>query len=153
MSTCTLVPRRAVAETIHFLQEAGERHSECVVLWLGRRIGERIQVEKVVRPMQQCRVDQFIIPPLSMATLMRELQSSRLMIAAQVHSHPMDAFHSEADDRWAIVRHVGALSLVLPFFAREVTCESFLEEAAVFQLDARDNWLQSHPDGILRIIP
>jgi len=36
------------------------------------------------------------------------------MVAAQVHSHPDEAFHSKGDDEWAIVRHEGALSIVVP---------------------------------------
>ena len=53
---------------------------------------------------------------------------------AQVHSHPGEAFHSPADDRWAIPRQVGALSIVLPFFAAGISEETFFEQAAVFTL-------------------
>jgi hypothetical protein len=68
------------------------------------------------------------------------LRDRDLMVAAQVHTHPHEAFHSAADDRWAIVRHVGALSLVLPDFAQKTSIDSFLNEAAVFRLSDRNEW-------------
>jgi len=37
-------------------------------------------------------------------------------LIAQVHSHPTEAYHSEADDRFAIVTAEGGLSLVVPNF-------------------------------------
>ena len=69
----------------------------------------------------------FHIPPEGMTALYAELRHKRLMVAAQVHSHPQEAFHSKADDRWAIVRHEGALSLVVPHFAQATTLDRFLE--------------------------
>ena len=64
------------------------------------------------------------------------------MIAAQVHTHPFEAFHSEADDRWAIVRHVGAVSLVVPYFATTTTPDNFLDQIALFSLDANNQWIE-----------
>jgi len=47
----------------------------------------------------------FRIPPSSMTAMMAHLRERKLGLAAQVHSHPNRAFHSRADDAWAIVRH------------------------------------------------
>jgi proteasome lid subunit RPN8/RPN11 len=83
-----------------------------------------------------------------MAAVFDELRSERLMIVAQVHSHPGDAFHSEADDEWAIVRHEGAYSIVVPRFARGVSVRSFVQDAAVYKLSAEDVWeLLSKPQA------
>ena len=65
---------------------------------------------------------------------------ARLMVAAQVHTHPQEAFHSPADDHWAVLRHVGALSLVLPCFARDTTADTFVEQAKVYSLTQADEW-------------
>ena len=75
-----------------------------------------------------------------MRSLLELLSSRELMIAAQVHSHPYQAFHSEADDAWAIVRHVRALSLVVPDFALGTTPASFFADTKVFQLTASNQW-------------
>ena len=62
------------------------------------------------------------------------------MVAAQIHSHPHEAFHSEADDTWAIVRHEGAFSLVVPRFAADTTLDNFLDHTKVFQFSQRSTW-------------
>jgi hypothetical protein len=76
-----------------------------------------------------------------MRALLELLSEQELMIAAQVHSHPSDAFHSEADDAWAIVRHVDALSLVLPDFALRTNNATFLDHAKIFRLTAANRWV------------
>ena len=45
-------------------------------------------------------------------------------------------------DLRAIVRHLGALSLVLPDFARDATNANFMDLAATFRLDATNRWVQ-----------
>jgi hypothetical protein len=39
-------------------------------------------------------------------------------LIAQVHSHPNEAYHSEADDEYAIVTAEGGLSFVVPNFGK-----------------------------------
>jgi hypothetical protein len=39
------------------------------------------------------------------------------ILAAQIHAHPGQAYHSGADDQLALVRLPGALSIVVPDFA------------------------------------
>uniref|UniRef100_A0A973WAT3 Mov34/MPN/PAD-1 family protein n=1 Tax=Bradyrhizobium septentrionale TaxID=1404411 RepID=A0A973WAT3_9BRAD len=72
--------------------------------------------------------------------LRKKLRADRLMVAAQVHSHPQEAFHSKADDTWAIVRHEGALSLVVPRFARDTSLANFVEQTKVFRFSDRATW-------------
>jgi proteasome lid subunit RPN8/RPN11 len=124
------------------LQEAGSRRCECVVLWLGRRDADRIVIQDAYRPLHTAKVDMFYIPPEGMASLHTEMRQRRLMVAAQVHSHPGRAFHSEADDRWAIVRHEGALSLVLPGFAIRSTTSNFMSEVKVYRFSSQAEWLE-----------
>jgi len=76
-------------------------------------------------------------------------------VASQVHTHPGEAFHSRADDQWAIVRHRGALSVVLPQFAATTTPDSFLLEAAVYQLNSSNAWIRVNAHelrGTLRVV-
>jgi hypothetical protein len=76
-----------------------------------------------------------------MTALMAHLRARKLGLAAQVHSHPGRAFHSEADDAWASVRHEGALSVVVPNFAAGVNVGNFLQSVATFRLSPDDRWL------------
>src|SRR5262245_33839045 len=134
-----------VSETLAHLQIEGRRERECVVLWLARRSANSIDVEAAFRPIQFARSDIFRIPPKGMDALRDELRRTRLMVAAQVHSQPREAFHSQADDDWAIVRHEGALSLVVPNFASDISTDNFLDNAKVYRFSVDAEWQQVPP--------
>jgi proteasome lid subunit RPN8/RPN11 len=138
----TLCPPTFVDLTLTYLRDAGQDNCECIVLWLGRRDGALLHVEEAYRPMQNASEDMFEIPPAGMTALYAELRKRRLMVAAQVHSHPGEAFHSTADNRWAIIRHEGALSLVVPHFASATTVSNFLDEAKTYHFTAAARWVE-----------
>jgi proteasome lid subunit RPN8/RPN11 len=139
MSVRVEVSKSLVAATVAELRAATT--TERVVLWLGERAGGRVVVREVFVPLQHARADFFHIPKEGMTQLLDRLRSRRLMVAAQVHTHPEDAFHSAADDHWAIVRHAGALSLVVPRFCQETTAETFLTDALVYRLSDEDEFV------------
>jgi proteasome lid subunit RPN8/RPN11 len=143
--TCTT---ELIDTTLQQLREAGLRRCECVTLWLARRTAHTLQVEAVYRPTQTAREDMFHIPAEGMNALYAELRQRRLMVAAQVHSHPEEAFHSKADDRWAIVRHEGALSLVVPNFALDTTVSRFLNDTMIYQFSAAARWTEVPHDEV-----
>lgn len=132
------ISSKGIQETIRLLGEAHNR--ECVLLWLGRREDGVQRVCEIYRPIQNASADYFEIPRTGMAELMQRLRQRGLYVVSQVHTHPEEAFHSPADDRWAIVRHDGALSIVLPRFASTTTVQNFLEIAAVYQLNISNEW-------------
>lgn len=140
MTEPTIVSESVIENTLMYLRLAGTRRSECIVLWLGRREADGIRVVEAYRPDQVAEEDFFRIPPSAMQAVMRRIGESGLLIASQVHSHPQEAFHSRADDQWAIVRHVDALSIVVPYFAAGVGVEDFLESSAVFRLSSDNRW-------------
>lgn len=135
-------PHDLVEETLAHLREAGRDGRECVVFWLADRpVRPGALIREVYRPDQYAARDIFRIPPEAMTGLMAHLRARRLSLAAQVHSHPGRAFHSRADDVWAVVRHEGALSIVVPDFARRVDARTFIDMAATFRLSTDDQWL------------
>ena len=142
MKPIVTVAREIISATLDELQEAGLQGSEGLALWLGRRKNGAIEVERAYVPEYESSSSFFWIPPEAMAKLLAELRVHRLMIAAQVHSHPGRAFHSAADDRWAIVRHEGALSIVVPRFAQRTTVRTFARQAAVFSLSPLNQWIK-----------
>lgn len=136
------VSRAIVEQTLAALRPAGVAGHEGVALWLSRDTSATgREVVEVYVPAYQASDDYFWIPRESIAALMARLAETGTFVAAQVHTHPEEAFHSRADDRWAIVRHVGALSLVLPRFARETDAGSFWSDAASFTLSPSNKWL------------
>lgn len=140
--------RAHVEETIRHIHVGRAAGIEAIVFWLAARDGEIATVQHVYRPDQEALRDWFRIPVDSMHALHEFLRSHRWFIAAQVHSHPRDAFHSSADDVGAVVRHVGALSLVVPWFGARTTPATFAVDTKIYQLDDRNVWRdQSGPNS------
>jgi len=148
MSSPVIVPGTIVRDTLAELKSAGHRKSERVALWLGRRTRDCITIESLWIPEQTAGYDFFDIPRHAMEALFGELKKRRLMVAAQVHTHPGRAFHSHADDKWAIVRHKGALSLVVPYFALRTETDTFVRETALFVLSSANEWLEADPTEV-----
>ena len=144
-------PRLIVETTLGHLREAGSRRHECVVLWLGRRDETSVRIVRAYRPAQIAEADMFHIPRAGMAALHDEMRRDRVMVAAQVHSHPSEAFHSKADDRWAIVRHEGALSLVVPYFASRTAATDFLKHTKVYRFSSSARWVEVLPSEVSRV--
>jgi proteasome lid subunit RPN8/RPN11 len=130
-----------IADTLEILRTGGRRKEERVALWLAKA-GARTPAEvvEVYEPDQIAEVDFFNLPRESMRVLMSHLSSTRRRIVAQIHTHPGRAYHSDADAAWAIVRHVGALSLVLPTFARTTTLLNFLQQVKIYELSPAGEW-------------
>jgi proteasome lid subunit RPN8/RPN11 len=137
-----ICPSTVVLETIDHLRVAGRSGRECIVLWLGRRSANSIDVQEARRPRQTAQRDRFHIPADEMAAIKAYLREHHLIIAAQVHSHPAEAFHSIADDTGALIRHVGALSFVIPWFASQISVSSFLANTGLFELQKDNTWLE-----------
>jgi proteasome lid subunit RPN8/RPN11 len=140
--TSVVCTSELLRETIALLRRGGELAEERVVLWLARSTAhDPAPIAEVYEPAQLTDVDYFRLPPESIRRLMIHLRATRRKIAAQIHTHPGRAFHSEADAEWAIIRHVGALSLVLPRFAESTTPSNFLREVVTYEYSAKGEWL------------
>lgn len=136
-----ILPTSLLTETLERLRAGGRQGHERVVLWLSPVSGGNpAKVTEVYEPQQETAVDYFHLPSSSLKALMARLRAGRLKVAAQIHTHPGEAFHSKADARWAIVRHVGALSLVLPRFAASTTPATFHDEVKTYQLSEAGEW-------------
>jgi hypothetical protein len=137
-----IVSQYIVANTIEELRHGGSAETERFALWLGRKTETQVLISERYVPEYGASSDYFHIGRPAMARLMEYLRTHELMVGAQLHTHPQEAFHSSADDRWAIVRHLGALSIVLPDFGRATTADNFLREAKVFVLSLGNKWTE-----------
>lgn len=142
------IDEELIAATLEHLRNDGDRGVEGAVLWLASGIGTDTKITEVYRPEQYASRGNFKIPRQSMSALMRHLRFTSRSIAAQVHSHPGMAFHSSIDDEWAIVRHEGALSLVIPDFALRTSVETFVDDTAVFELSQANVWEEVLPGKV-----
>jgi proteasome lid subunit RPN8/RPN11 len=136
-----------VEETIQVLK--GSSKKEKVLLWLGKITQDGCQVQEIFEPIQRTASNYFEIPPEGMESLMAHIKQTRRFLVAQIHTHPGRAYHSAADDKWAIARHEGAYSLVLPYFAASTTIENFLSEVATFRLNKSNRWVEVNNSNLL----
>ncbi len=130
------VPARLVSGTEGALRQAGAKGRELFVLWCGRVDGPLFDVTTAQVPRQTAysldtglcvRVEGDELHRLNMW-----LYDTGLVLGAQVHAHPTDAYHSETDDTYPIVSAPGALSIVAPDFCRRGL---LVDDAALYRLD------------------
>lgn len=135
------VGTRTLELTGEFLQERGDHGLEGVVLWLGRpRDDVHADILAPYAPEQVAYQSED-----GVAVQVTEDGLSRLISAmppgvfvlCRVHSHPTDAYHSETDDTNMIISHPGAISIVVPFFARDPIV---LAECSVNELEYGRGW-------------
>jgi hypothetical protein len=142
MTSLVRVSSAVVEDTLRLLRDAGVRKRELVVAWLGRRGTGGIEVRRLSVPVQSGTTGSFKVSEEGMRRLRAEMATQGELVAAQIHAHPDDAFHSLADDRGALVGHLGALSIVLPNFAADTSIDNFMVNAAIFELQGTGIWCQ-----------
>ena len=106
----------ASAETLRFLSGGAQ---EAVVLWIGAERAGKAFVQRMVVPRQLASAKHFEVPLDERIRIIRDLGNSGEKVLAQLHTHPGRAFHSCADDRLALPRHTGAISIVIADFATD----------------------------------
>lgn len=105
---------KASADALRSLSD-GVRES--VVLWVGIEGPDKAYVQRLLVPQQIASAKHFEVSLEERVRIIRELGVSGEKVLAQLHTHPRRAFHSCADDRLALPRHTGAISIVVPHFA------------------------------------
>ena len=122
------------------MREFGAHGWEVLVLWLGTIDGltNEATVERAFVPDQKPISSEdgvgYFVTGQTLFKLNKGLSETGLRLIAQVHSHPRDAYHSAADDRYAIVTAEGGLSLVVPDFGK---AEPDPNNWAVYRLQRR----------------
>lgn len=137
-----VVPKRVVSETLLALQEFGQHGCEGFLLWTGTIQNQTAEVQRVLVPPQESLksedgVGYFVTAETSHA-LNLFLARNQVRLIAQVHSHPGTAYHSHADDRYALVTTNGGFSLVVPNFGMASTT---LHDWAAFRL-VKARWVE-----------
>ncbi len=136
------VPQSAVEATLARLQDGGEGGHEVFVLWGARVQDSVLRFGSVLMPEQTAyRTSQGLLVTVEGSALFsvnKTLYERNEILAAQVHSHPTDAYHSDTDDCFSLVTLTGALSVVVPFFGREGLAG--IHDWAWFRLTGKATW-------------
>lgn len=135
------VERTTIDKTLKTMREFGLKGWEVLVLWLGEigpEEGEAHIIQAFIPKQKPISGEEgvgYFVTGETLFQLNKGLSESGLRLIAQVHSHPQEAYHSAADDRYAIVTTEGGLSLVVPNFGR---APAHPTSWAVYRLHGRD---------------
>jgi hypothetical protein len=138
-----VIPQPILASTIAFLRRVGSEGFEGFVLWAGVVAeGERFQFRSVIIPEQRAMLtDSGLLVTVEGRALFeanKEVYERGEILAAQVHSHPTEAYHSSTDDTFPLVTLIGGLSIVIPDFARNAPAD--VASWAWYRLSKRGVW-------------
>jgi len=119
-----VVPAEVVLGTADFLREVGQRGEEGFVLWCGRKeTVDRFRFTVAYIPEQRAYKTEHgllvVVEGEALFQVNKQLYERGEILGGQVHTHPTLAYHSDTDDHYPLVTLIGALSLVIPNFARE----------------------------------
>ncbi len=120
-----LIPAIVLQNTLYGLSLSRERESACY--WLGTSLPDdaagrtRAIVATVAFPRVESAYDAFRLVDGQMGQITDWCSAHGVWALAQVHTHPTDEPHSEADECWPLSHRPGFLSLVIPFFAQFAT--------------------------------
>ena len=132
----------AIRETEEAIRSAGQNGYELFAVWSGTRDGDTFFIAEVHIPRQvSYKLDDGLCVRVDGPELHRLnvwLYEAQQVVGVQVHSHPVDAYHSETDDTYPIATLDGSLSIVLPFFGRDGFGSN---DIAAYRL-GRDGWLE-----------
>lgn len=146
------VPNAVVDKTQRALRNAGKDGYELFVLWSGVASDDTFEVNTPHVPKQtsyRTRKGLFVrVEGAALHELNAWLYQAGETLAAQVHAHPDDAYHSDTDETYPIVTERGGLSIVAPAFARDGV---FTSGTAVFRL-SDVGWVQIPTPNISRVI-
>jgi hypothetical protein len=117
-----LLPQRVLSDTWLFLRERGRHEIEAVVLWVGQVTDmQHAEVLAAIPPPQIAyRGEDGLaveVPQDALTEFISALPDA-IHVLARVHSHPGEAYHSALDDMNMLISHHGAISIVVPDFAR-----------------------------------
>jgi hypothetical protein len=145
-----ILPASTLQTTLDFLRRQGARDEEGVVFWPGRLDGDICRISAPIIPRQVTTTVSFRIPTDEVFRILREISEASMVIPIQVHSHPEEACHSIADDTGALVRHVGALSIVAPYWAAFDDLD-FFEQTETFRMNGKGTWVPFDPRSIFAL--
>lgn len=135
-------PLDTIVEAYSLMRYAGSKGVEGMSLFAGVIDADSFQVKQTIIPQQTGYImEQGLLYSVSGDELYRinkHLFESKLMLGAQIHSHPGRAYHSETDDAFPIVTVVGGLSIVIPNFAKGPID---MRDWAVYRLSLDNQWI------------
>lgn len=148
-------PQATLDRALLTLAEAREQGYECFVVF-GAKLdhrGRRATFTSAMRPEQTAhRTPHGLLVRVDGRALFSVNQALRErgeILAAQIHAHPTEAFHSDTDDSLPLATLLGALSIVVPDFARDGLLS--WQRWAWFRLVGPGEWHPARADALVEV--
>jgi hypothetical protein len=143
-STCFRVPILILDQTLEVVREAGRHGGEAFVVWGGQMAEDQktLAFTSCLIPRQTAHTTPngllVTVEGDALFEINQALYRRGEVLAAQVHSHPQEAYHSDTDDCFSLVTLKGALSVVIPRFGVDGINE--LTGWAWYRLTGQNQW-------------
>lgn len=136
-----LISNTQLIKAFNFLRYGGSKGVEAVALFAGIGKGKTFEIKEVILPRQQGYILEqglmYAVDGEELHKINVWLYENKMNLIAQIHSHPNEAYHSEADDRFPIVDTYGGISIVVPYFA---SGNILLKDCAIYRLSLNKTW-------------
>jgi proteasome lid subunit RPN8/RPN11 len=106
-----------------------KRGHEGVAYLFGLTNGAATVVIGAIRPESRTTSGSFNVSAVAMARVVRAATEAGLQVVGQIHTHPVQAFHSGGDEDGARIAYDGYISIVVPDYGRLLPS---LDGAAVY---------------------
>ena len=148
-----LVPQEVIDATMDFLRHRGTMGLEAFSLWAGTADENIFTVRANIIPAQEGHVSDsgvcVSVGPEELHRLNVWLYENKMVLIAQIHSHPAEAYHSDTDDAYPIATTVGCISIVIPNFARQSFSTG---RCAIYRLNESKEWAYLDTPEVLKLI-
>lgn len=136
-----ILTQDCLRKAYEFLRYAGSKGVEGICLFAGEIDNTTFIVKETIIPKQKSYILEqglmYAVDSEELHNLNLWLYENEMQLIAQIHSHPTEAYHSLADDKYPIVDTYGGISIVVPDFA---TGEISLLDSAIYRLSAKKTW-------------
>lgn len=147
------IPREFVEAIYKEFQITGAQGYERLALFAGVKEGDIFTVMQIVYPKQYLTRGpkglSFFVEGEELERLGDWLFEQKLSLIGQIHSHPAEAYHSEADDEMAIITKYGGISIVVPDFGNS---DHLLQGSAFYRLMPQLGWTALAKEEITKLI-
>lgn len=147
------LPKEFVDAVYEEFMNTGQEGFERLALFAGEKTGKKFSVTHLLYPKQHLirtpKGLSFHVDGEELERIGEWLYQNSISLIAQIHSHPSEAYHSEADDELAIITTFGGISIVVPDYGFS---DKNLEQSAFYRLLPATGWTELSPKQVTSLI-
>jgi proteasome lid subunit RPN8/RPN11 len=151
--TTIKIPSELVNGIYEEFRKTGAQGYERLALFAGIKAGDIFTVTHTIYPEQYLTRSpeglSFYVKGEELERIGNWLFEQKRSLIGQIHSHPSEAYHSEADDQMAIITKYGGISIVVPDFSNS---DHLLQGSAFYRLMPQTGWTALSSEEISNLI-